>query len=83
MRKVISDGAKSSPGVARSAPRSNNSFWIAVSLAREASSATLRRAIPIALLASSTSPTAAKRGSAFERREPSARPVAPESPVRV
>jgi hypothetical protein len=38
---------------------------------------------PIALLASSTSPIAAKRGSAFERREPSVSPDEPESPVRV
>jgi hypothetical protein len=40
-------------------------------------------AIPIALLASSTSPIAAKSGSAFERREPSVRPDEPSSPVRV
>ena len=50
---------------------------------RCASSATWRRARPIALLASSTSPIAAKRGSALERREPSTSPVAPASPVRV
>jgi len=37
----------------------------------------------MALLASSTSPIAAHSGSAFERREPSARPVVPASPVRV
>lgn len=37
----------------------------------------------MALLASSTSPIAAKIGSALERREPSVRPEAPESPVRV
>jgi hypothetical protein len=39
--------------------------------------------MPIALLASSTSPMAAKSGSALERREPSARPLVPASPVRV
>jgi len=38
---------------------------------------------PMALLASSTSPIAAKSGSAFDRREPSVRPDEPESPVRV
>jgi hypothetical protein len=38
---------------------------------------------PIALLASSTSPIAAKIGSALERREPSVRPLVPASPVRV
>jgi hypothetical protein len=37
----------------------------------------------MALLASSTSPIAAKSGSAFERREPSVSPEAPPSPVRV
>jgi hypothetical protein len=40
-------------------------------------------AIPIALLASSTSPIAAASRAAFEMREPSARPVSPPSPVRV
>jgi hypothetical protein len=39
--------------------------------------------MPIALFASSTSPIAAKSGSALERRLPSARPVDPASPVRV
>jgi hypothetical protein len=39
--------------------------------------------MPIALLASSTSPIAANRGSALERREPSVRPDEPSSPVRV
>jgi hypothetical protein len=37
----------------------------------------------MALLASSTSPMAWARGSDFGIREPSARPVVPESPVRV
>jgi hypothetical protein len=37
----------------------------------------------MALLASSTSPMAAKSGSALERREPSVRPDEPPSPVRV
>jgi hypothetical protein len=40
-------------------------------------------ATPIALLASSTSPMAAIRGSALEVLEPSTRPVSPLSPVRV
>jgi hypothetical protein len=39
--------------------------------------------MPIALLASSTSPIAAARGCAFEMREPSTSPVSPASPVRV
>jgi hypothetical protein len=39
--------------------------------------------MPIALLASSTSPIEAMRGSAFETREPSTSPVSPPSPVRV
>jgi hypothetical protein len=47
------------------------------------SSATWSKATPIALLASSTSPIASNRGSAFERREPSVSPDEPESPVRV
>jgi hypothetical protein len=37
----------------------------------------------MALLASSTSPIAANSGSDLDRREPSASPVDPESPVRV
>jgi hypothetical protein len=40
-------------------------------------------AMPIALFASSTSPMAAKRGSAFDAREPSTSPDWPASPVRV
>jgi hypothetical protein len=52
-------------------------------MARSSGSATEGIATPIALLASSTSPIAAKSGSAFERREPSTSPVEPESPVRV
>jgi hypothetical protein len=47
------------------------------------SSVTWRRATPIALFASSTSPIAANRGSDLERREPSTSPAEPESPVRV
>jgi hypothetical protein len=47
------------------------------------SSRTWRRAIPIALLASSTSPIAAMRGSALDTREPPTSPVSPPSPVRV
>jgi hypothetical protein len=42
-----------------------------------------RRAIPIALFASSTSPIACARALALEMRDPSARPVSPPSPVRV
>jgi len=34
-------------------------------------------------LASSTSPIAAKRGSAFDARDPSTSPLVPASPVRV
>jgi len=41
------------------------------------------RATPIALFASSTSPIAAKRGSALDAREPSTSPLVPASPVRV
>jgi hypothetical protein len=52
-------------------------------MARSSVSATERIATPIALLASSTSPIAAKSGSDFDRRDPSARPVEPQSPVRV
>jgi hypothetical protein len=39
--------------------------------------------MPIALFASSTSPIAARRGSALVTRDPSTRPVSPASPVRV
>jgi hypothetical protein len=39
--------------------------------------------MPMALLASSTSPIACARGCALEMRDPSARPVEPASPVRV
>jgi hypothetical protein len=37
----------------------------------------------MALFASSTSPTAAIRGSDLDAREPSTSPVSPASPVRV
>ena len=47
------------------------------------SSSTVPTAIPIALLASSTSPIAATSGSAFDTRDPSTSPVVPSSPVRV
>jgi len=40
-------------------------------------------AMPIALLASSTSPIACIRAALFEVRDPSTRPVVPSSPVRV
>jgi hypothetical protein len=39
--------------------------------------------MPMALLASSTSPMAPARGCALEMREPSTSPVSPASPVRV
>jgi len=39
--------------------------------------------MPIAQLASSTSPIAAIRASALDTREPSTSPVEPSSPVRV
>jgi hypothetical protein len=39
--------------------------------------------MPSALFASSTSPIACARGWSLAMREPSARPVSPESPVRV
>jgi hypothetical protein len=53
------------------------------SIARASSLPSARRASPIALFASSTSPIAASRASALDRREPSASPVSPASPVRV
>jgi hypothetical protein len=52
-------------------------------MARASSLATASTATPIVVLASSTSPIAAKRGSALEAREPSTSPVSPASPVRV
>jgi hypothetical protein len=89
-RKVMAPGAKSSSGplagVARSAPRSNRSFWMRASSAVTAGAgiaATASTARPSALLASSTSPMATMRASCLARREPSTSPVVPASPVRV
>jgi hypothetical protein len=82
MRSTISDGVKSSPGVARSAPRSNRSFWMRCR-SRAVASGAATAARPMALFASSTSPIAIMRGSCLARRDPSTSPVVPSSPVRV
>ena len=85
-RATCSGTMRSAPsilsGVARSAPRSNKSFWIVVNRSASGPS-TDSRATPIALFASSTSPIATMRGSALEQRDPSTSPVVPSSPVRV
>jgi hypothetical protein len=82
-RNAVSAGVKSSPGVARSAPRSNRSFWMRVSASASVPAPAATIATPMALLASSTSPIAASRASSFATRDPSTRPVVPVSPVRV
>src|SRR5688500_16934684 len=80
IRSAMSVGSKSSPGVARSAPRSNKSFC---TRARSVASSSASIVQPSTELASSTAPTASKRGSCLARREPSTSPVVPSSPVRV
>ena len=83
MRNTISDGVKSSPGVARSAPRSNRSFWMRVRTPWWLVPVSAATARPIALLASSTVPIASIRAACLAVREPSTSPVVPSSPVRV
>ena len=47
MRSVISVGVKSSPGVARSAPKSKSSFWMRPSIARRSGWEIWSKATPI------------------------------------
>ena len=83
MRSTIGEGVKSSPGVARSAPRSNRSFWIRTSAARWLAVPVAAAASPMALFASSTAPIASIRAACLAQRDPSTSPVVPSSPVRV
>ncbi len=71
MRSEGGASAGSSPGVARSEPRSNRSFWMrASSRSSLGIEPVCSRAMPMKLLASSTVPKDSTRRSALERRGP-------------
>ena len=88
-RRLVVTRSVAGLGRQRSAPRSNRSFWTRASVASIWMSAGsdvpwhFSRARPTMQFVSSTSPIAAKRGSALGRRLPSPSPLSPASPVRV
>src|SRR4051794_2820750 len=66
-----------------SPPRSNRSCWTSCKSARTLSGMASASRTPSALFSSSTAPIASMRLLSLATREPSPRPVLPESPVRV